>query len=388
MSPGNNPLVRVLVVSDESCSLHTVRNTLLDGYPGNITEEKISGDEIINRQAPDLIIINSLLTDIIRSELYPSLKNDPVLCTVPTIILSDNSERDRDTNPTGSKEKEAEIIPAEKPGIPHPLPFRYENNLKMTGNKAQVRESSEAPKDMVSGQTEEAATMHSYSQVKGGKTLKRLPDTVSSDDYSVVFNAITSPVIILDSEQYIRDSNHAAIFDVHKAHADLSNLPCYKVFHGPDVTGPPDNCPFVRAMKTKKTETAEMEIETLGRTYQISCTPILNDAGEVMKVIHASTDITRIKDLEAEQATLLCQIKKNMLDMSTLNDGIRNPLTVILGRFDIDECPNPDPIIKQIYRIDNLVTKLDKRWVESLKIVEFVQRHYNISLPDSQNLVR
>ena len=93
-------------------------------------------------------------------------------------------------------------------------------------------------------------------------------------------------------------------------------------------------------------------------------------------MIHVGTDITRIKDLEAEQEALLCQIKKNIVDLSMLNDGIRNPLTVILGRSDIDGCNNPDPIIKQIDRIDDLVTKLDQRWVESLKIVEFVHKHY------------
>lgn len=387
MNPGNNPLARVLVINEESCSLHAVKNTLRYGDAGQIVAEgERSGDEIINRHAPDLIIINSLLVDVIRSELYSSLKTDPVLCSVPTIILSDTSEKIPNINPSVSEEKETDVVPAEKSGIIRPLPLRIDNILKMTGHEVQDRELYEEAQDVVAEQTEKAGSLHPK-LLEGGMIQRGLSDNVSHDDYSAVFNVVTSPVLILDSEQHIRDLNHAALLDVHKAHVDLSNLPCYKVFHGPDATEPPENCPFVRAMKTKKTETAEMEIETLGRTYQISCTPVLNDAGEVMKVIHAGADITRIKDLEAEQAALLCQIKKNMVDMSTLNDGIRNPLTVILGRLEIDGCTNPDPIIKQIYRIDNLVTELDKRWVESLKIVEFVQKHYNISLPDSQNLI-
>jgi len=381
MNPDKQALSRVLVIDEDCCALHVVKNLLLEGELELLTAVgERSVPDIINRNAPDLVIINSPLVDTIWYDLYPLLKKDPVLCSVPTIILSDLFYPSRNDRVSGLKEAE----PVSESISPHNSSVQGKSPLKARPSPpvSEYWEDTETPalKPADKVRIQEIEIFEGRSECLGETTF-----TTSLPDSSVILNAISTPVMILDSFQRIQESNDAVLFDIKKSHPDIITLPCYTVFHGPEATGPPDNCPFIRAMKMKKAETAEMKIETHGRIYQISCTPVLNDEGEVEKVIHAGTDITRIKYLESEQEALLCQIKKNMVDMSMLNDGIRNPLTVILGRLDIDGCNNPDPIVTQINRIDDMVTKLDQRWVESLKIVEFVQKHYGISLPDAQH---
>ena len=381
MNPDKYALSRVLVIDEDCCALHEVKNLLLEGdfeLLAAVGERSVPG--IINRDAPDLVIINSPLVDTIWHDLYPSLKNDPVLCSVPTIILSDLLYPSRNDRLSDMEEAE----PVRGSISPHNPLTLGENPPKIASSPPPVSEYEGYAETLASKSADEFSNLETTLFDERGECSPMKTINTSLPESSVIFHAISNPVLILDSFQRIQESNDAVLFDIKKSHSDIRALPCYTVFHGPDATGPPDNCPFIRAMKTKKTETAEMKVELLGRTYQISCTPVLNDEGAVEKVIHVGTDITRIKELEAEQEAFLCQIKKNMVDMSMLNDGIRNPLTVILGRLDIDGCSNPDPIIKQIYRIDDLVTKLDQRWVESLKIVEFVHKHYGISLPDAQ----
>lgn len=97
-------------------------------------------------------------------------------------------------------------------------------------------------------------------------------------------------------------------------------------------------------------------------------------------VYAAARDITRTVTMEQERADLLNQIKKNMAEMAILNDGIRNPLTTIMSYADLLLGDEGVKIIHEVERIDNFITKLDSRWVESEKILLFLQRHHGIEI--------
>jgi len=65
-----------------------------------------------------------------------------------------------------------------------------------------------------------------------------------------------------------------------------------------------------------------------------------------------------------------------MEQFQILNDQIRNPLQVIKGYVDLNKGEFSDQINKQIEIIDNLVTQLDRGWLESEKVRSFLVRHY------------
>ena len=77
-------------------------------------------------------------------------------------------------------------------------------------------------------------------------------------------------------------------------------------------------------------QTTEAEIATLGRRYIVSCTPVFDDNGQLEKIIHIATDITRREQLEKE----LLQAQK-MESVGQLAGGVahdyNNMLSVILG---------------------------------------------------------
>jgi PAS domain S-box-containing protein len=104
--------------------------------------------------------------------------------------------------------------------------------------------------------------------------------------------------VILDAEHTILAANHAIIETTGKSAEQLRGLKYYEVFHHPDMEGAPDGCPLHNMLASGELETVEMEMEALGGTYLVSCTPVLAEAGHLKKIIHIATDITDRKHAE------------------------------------------------------------------------------------------
>ncbi len=92
-------------------------------------------------------------------------------------------------------------------------------------------------------------------------------------------------------------------------------------------------------------------------------------------------DITEKLRMEQDIEAAIRQIQVNFAQQSVLNDGIRNPLSVITG---YTECIPDDRIREMIFHqirlIDDMVTQLDRRWNESDKILHYLQKHHNVIL--------
>jgi PAS domain S-box-containing protein len=113
-----------------------------------------------------------------------------------------------------------------------------------------------------------------------------------------IFEAIGHPTVILDAEHTILAANHAIIETTGKSAEQLRGLKYYEVFHHPDMEGAPDGCPLHNMLASGELEIVEMEMEALGGTYLVSCTPVLAEAGHLKKIIHIATDITDRKHAE------------------------------------------------------------------------------------------
>jgi PAS domain S-box-containing protein len=87
-------------------------------------------------------------------------------------------------------------------------------------------------------------------------------------------------------------------------------------------------------------------------------------------------DITEMKHLEELKISALSQIEKNLEQLATLNDQIRNPLSVIVMLAERSSDPENRKIIDQAMEIDRIVRKLDRGWAESEKVREFLRKHY------------
>ncbi|MBP1929231.1 PAS domain S-box-containing protein [Methanolinea mesophila] len=121
------------------------------------------------------------------------------------------------------------------------------------------------------------------------------------------------------------------------------------------------------------------EFEHRGRhfSFETRKIPVMED-GEVVRVVTIMRDITRQRHIETEKRLAYEQIEKNIEQFAILGDHIRNPMQVILGIADLEGGAIFDRIMQQTQEIDRTITQLDKGWIESEKIREFVRKYYGI----------
>lgn len=93
-------------------------------------------------------------------------------------------------------------------------------------------------------------------------------------------------------------------------------------------------------------------------------------------------DMTEEYEARKRETDAIRQIQQNMMQLATINDEIRNPLTVIrmLNELEVTES-NHKIIDEQICLIDDLIKKLDIGWVESEKTWNYLMKHHGIKKP-------
>ncbi|WFN34077.1 PAS domain-containing protein [Methanogenium sp. S4BF] len=127
-----------------------------------------------------------------------------------------------------------------------------------------------------------------------------------------------------------------------------------------------------RVREGRAGEPIEFRSEILGKDLRITAfsTAEGDEAGVLLE------DVTGIVELRRQQRETLEQIERNLEHLAILNDEIRNPLMVILGYTELDEGVYADRIYEQIATINELVRRLDQRWLESEKVREFLRKHH------------
>ncbi len=79
--------------------------------------------------------------------------------------------------------------------------------------------------------------------------------------------------------------------------------------------------------------------------------------------------------------TLDEQIQKNILMLAAINDQIRNPLTIAVAMIEMSEIENGSSIIEALKRIDAVIDQIDKGFIESDKIREYLRKHHHHDYP-------
>jgi PAS domain S-box-containing protein len=95
-------------------------------------------------------------------------------------------------------------------------------------------------------------------------------------------------------------------------------------------------------------------------------------------VLSMARDITERKQAEELKREAFHQIEKNMEQFAVLNDHIRNPLQAIVG-LSILHAENEEvcqKMLSQAGEINQLVDQLDRGWIESEKIRDWLRKYY------------
>jgi PAS domain S-box-containing protein len=116
---------------------------------------------------------------------------------------------------------------------------------------------------------------------------------VAGQEWEYVFQAIGHPSFILKPDHTIIACNKAAESLTGKSAKELIGKKCWNILHVKNA--PPENCPMEKLLKSGLFETYEMEMEALGKSFLVSCTPVFSESGVLDKIIHIATDITEQK---------------------------------------------------------------------------------------------
>jgi hypothetical protein len=191
---------------------------------------------------------------------------------------------------------------------------------------------------------------------------------------------------VVDSEMRILQVNHTVEEWFHHRKPFIGKR-CFEVFRGRRAIC--EECPVRHTLATGATAHACVPLigpsGSVAGWLDIHSSALINgETGGLKGAIIYMKNITNQKILEEVEKKAFEQIERNVVQLSILNDHIRNPLAVIVALASMEGGPVMDRILVQAKEIDRIITELDMGWLESEKIREFMRKHYGVMSDDSR----
>ena len=143
------------------------------------------------------------------------------------------------------------------------------------------------------------------------------------DEWQYTFDAIMDSVLILDNDLRVIKGNKAAIQLLSIDDAAIEGQTCHRLFSGSDTPCP--SCPIPNVYLEHKPHCQEITHRYLGRTFLLSCSPLLEE-GKIVGFVYSAKDISHQRNLEKR----LVHAHK-MESIATLAGGIAHDFNNILG---------------------------------------------------------
>ncbi len=173
----------------------------------------------------------------------------------------------------------------------------------------------------------------------------------SAKEWENTFNSLEDLISIQDTNFTIMRVNKAFCAAFKKSPAELIGKKCYEVVHGTNEPWP--TCPQEKTLINKKYASVEMFEPNLGITLEVSTSPILDNKGELIGIVHIAKDITQRKEAEEEikNALLISESLREDLEearvkaenaanvksqfLANMSHEIRTPMNAVLGFSDL-----------------------------------------------------
>ena len=120
----------------------------------------------------------------------------------------------------------------------------------------------------------------------------------AAEEWQATFDSITDLVSIQDKDFKLVRVNRAYADAFGMKPEELIGRACYEVVHGRDKPIP--NCPHLKTLKTKKAAISDFFEPHLGIHLEVATSPVFNEKGEFIAIVHLAKDVTERKQIEEE----------------------------------------------------------------------------------------
>jgi len=120
--------------------------------------------------------------------------------------------------------------------------------------------------------------------------------SVAAKDWAVTFDAMPEGITVQNMDGTILNANKTICDMLGRNYDELIGRKCYEVFHGKGE--PVDGCPMHACELSGRKMAAEVFEPHLNKWLGIAVSPILDEAGRAIRVVHVVSDITERKRAE------------------------------------------------------------------------------------------
>jgi len=204
----------------------------------------------------------------------------------------------------------------------------------------------------------------------------------SEQKYRELFSSILDGIVLTDLEGNIIDANptflRMAGISPDPESENIRGLSFYKMINKKCDPGIIHEM-TARWEKRKKSMKFEAELSQQkdgNIPVELTSWPLIDEYNTIRSIWWLVRDISEKKEIEKIRGEALSRIEDNLERMAILNDEIRNPLSIIVGLADMKCEDAAKEIIEQVEKIDHIINLLDRGWLRSKKVHEFLRKQY------------
>lgn len=157
---------------------------------------------------------------------------------------------------------------------------------------------------------------------------KILQDIIEKEEknWQDSFNSLKDIMMIIGNDFTIEKINDSGLKYLDLPKEEVIGRKCHELFY--QRNKPMDICPYMKVMKSKSNESTLWHNKKDGKHFSITSSPILDENGNISKLVDLLVDITHLKDIENELRAVN-ETKDKFF--SIISHDLRSPLVGIMS---------------------------------------------------------